>query len=536
MAPQFPSIQSFFPTTSSPKTKQLPSSSTAEAGDGFTSDEVDVVLHPTIDNSWTPTQDYEEFDIGALNAGPKCVTFMGRIVNSYDQTTPSKRPRAAKGCVKLILADDTGALTESPALWYANMEYKLRLGLLITVWTPHISHSDTGSLAPSSAPLFTSIFPERDRSCHFMIHENSDDGVLCKKPLGYKEGHPLPGLMTLKNFIDGGYDVVDARILVCVKSIGARKKFTDKNGILSEAINIGVFDDTAEGTLTLWGSSTASATPWQPSQTVLLISNPGWRIDRKAWISLTANTHVEVDPCIADAVWLRSFAQRLTKREHINPPYPEGVFDTESAQTSPVRVLYRLADIDEFARAAPKEKFIGYLSVIVMELNIVTLYRRSMLMCTECCGVPLYANTITAKCKQCEQTLQLAINPRLVSLSFIISPLPSPHSILKQVGPVIDETGQIATGKLIFSTTAWEQLLGRTADQLVTSTLEVLNYLEQRLLFLRVTLGFGWALGDSAGEQVVERAWKRNGPGTDVSAPSREKGEVGRLCIWCVKM
>ena len=104
------------------------------------------------------------------------------------------------------------------------MEYKFRLGHLISVWTPHISHGETGALAPSSAPLFTSIFPERDRSCHLMIHENSDEGVQYKKPLGYKEGQPLLGLMTLRNFIDGGYDVADGRILVCVRSIGAKKK------------------------------------------------------------------------------------------------------------------------------------------------------------------------------------------------------------------------------------------------------------------------------------------------------------------------
>jgi hypothetical protein len=30
--------------------------------------------------------------------------------------------------------------------------------------------------------------------------------------------------MTLQNFVDGGYDVVDAKILVVVKSIGAKKK------------------------------------------------------------------------------------------------------------------------------------------------------------------------------------------------------------------------------------------------------------------------------------------------------------------------
>ena len=30
--------------------------------------------------------------------------------------------------------------------------------------------------------------------------------------------------MTLKSFIEGGYDVPDGKILVCVKSIGGRKK------------------------------------------------------------------------------------------------------------------------------------------------------------------------------------------------------------------------------------------------------------------------------------------------------------------------
>lgn len=78
-----------------------------------------------------------------------------------------------------------------------------------------------------------------------------------------------------------------------------------------------------------------------------------------------------------------------------------------------------------------------------------------------------------------------------------------------QLGNIVDETGQISCGKLILSDAAWEQLLGRTAAQLVTASLEVMKYLEERLLFLRVTLGFMLHLG-----------------GED---------EVGRLAIWCVK-
>lgn len=57
-----------------------------------------------------------------------------------------------------------------------------------------------------------------------MVHENSDQQTLCRTPLGYREGQQLGGLMTLKSFVEGGYDVSDGKILVVVKSIGAKKK------------------------------------------------------------------------------------------------------------------------------------------------------------------------------------------------------------------------------------------------------------------------------------------------------------------------
>lgn len=67
----------------------------------------------------------------------------------------------------------------------------------------------------------------------------------------------------------------------------------------------------------------------------------------------------------------------------------------------------------------------------------------------------------------------------------------------------MDETGVIAPGKLIWSPAAWEQLLGRTADELAGSSTELLRYLEKRLSFLRVTLVFGWAGDDVTGGRLV---------------------------------
>ena len=113
-------------------------------------------------------------------------------------------------------------------LWYAKIDYNLRIGLLVSIWTAHVSNAESGSLMVRDTSLVTSIFPERDNSCYFMAQEKSDEGMVCKSPLGYRDGEQMDGLMTLKNFIEGGYELADGKILVCVKSIGGRKKCEDE--------------------------------------------------------------------------------------------------------------------------------------------------------------------------------------------------------------------------------------------------------------------------------------------------------------------
>jgi hypothetical protein len=119
---------------------------------------------------------------------------------------------------------------------------------------------------------------------------------------------------------------------------------------------------------------------------------------------------------MADARYVRALAQRLTKKEHVNPPFHTDVFDVQAAEEAPVRVLYKLSEVDEFARKNPNEKVMGYISVIVTEVHVVSNFKRNMLMSTECCGLPIFANVVKAKCRQCEKEAALRINPRIVSL------------------------------------------------------------------------------------------------------------------------
>lgn len=69
-----------------------------------------------------------------------------------------------------------------------------------------------------------------------------------------------------------------------------------------------------------------SSSAWKVSSTILLMSSPGLKTEGRPTLTIDTKTHVDIDPCMTDAFWLRKFAQNLTKREHVNPPFPkEGV-------------------------------------------------------------------------------------------------------------------------------------------------------------------------------------------------------------------
>jgi hypothetical protein len=161
-----------------------------------------------------------------------------------------------------------------------------------------------------------------------MFHDHSDEGVQFKLPLGYNIGRaePVgesPELMTLKHFINGGHDVTNLRLLLCVKGVGARTKVALKKLGPTDMVKVMVFDDTAEADLTLWGEMTISATTWIASETVLMITNPKWSLGgKRVNLSVNGNTIFDINPTIEDTEWLRGFAVRLTKKQHINPPFP----------------------------------------------------------------------------------------------------------------------------------------------------------------------------------------------------------------------
>ena len=66
---------------------------------------------------------------------------------------------------------------------------------------------------------------------------------------------------------------------------------------------------------------------------------------------------------------------------------------------------------------------------------------------------------------------------------------------------MIDETGGISGAKVVLSDKAWTQLLGRSAEELAKTDAGVLKSMEQRMMYLRITLMF-WC-SEEVGKLVI---------------------------------
>jgi hypothetical protein len=233
MVKQNTSIQSFFPLQTSPL-KGMSRISSPIPGDGFTVNELDTSLVLAPRDDWTPPADYEEYEIDVLAPGPARIKIVGRIVNLFESSPKAKLPTGAKGSLHLVIKDNTDAVTVSfgklslyehvlncskVRLSYTLISYPLRIGQLVAVWATYVANGDRGIFPCAVAPLYVKIFPEKDKSCHIRLLDDPENIRVCQKPLNYEST-----LMSLREFTQGGFEVTDAKVLVIVKSISARKK------------------------------------------------------------------------------------------------------------------------------------------------------------------------------------------------------------------------------------------------------------------------------------------------------------------------
>ncbi|KAI1495171.1 hypothetical protein F5X96DRAFT_613698 [Biscogniauxia mediterranea] len=507
MSTLFPSIQAFY-------SKELPPSSPnssdqpipLNAGDGFTSSEIDAVLDPH-SRPWQLTRIYEACPIALLQGGARDYQISGRIVNL--STTVASSPGHVSYSF-LVVSDGSAVITIK--LYHSHSSIsasQLVLGRRINIWVTYIAQKQNGIEPIPFCFSATTIHPGINKAHYIVFHVDqigSDNDRSLRHPIeiDISQHNCLPDLMTLKAFISSGYDLGEGRILVCVRSIGPRRTVHSKKQ--QEPLNlveVGIFDDTANCMLKLWGDKVASARTWVPNKTILLILKPTCRIPERSNVhqagvypelGIGYNSIVDVDPDFAEADWLRKKVQDMSKKDSVHIPFPPNTWDVVRAMKGPDRILFTIAEVeDQVLHSETKSDFTGKVNVIILEMNLMDYWRRGKMCCTDCCGVPLYSNKPVATCKNCGAQKELFLNSRII-------------------GSMIDESGAIASSKLGWNDDAWTQLFfGSILDEepndktdggnLIEQSWEditaldtnSLRDLEDQLLYSRITLTFGWS-------------------------------------------
>ncbi|KAK3684730.1 hypothetical protein B0T22DRAFT_196272 [Podospora appendiculata] len=520
------SIQSFYQKetlSSPPRPPHMPPKphkpDAPRLNDGYAPAEADASLRP-LTQTWKPQGTYKEKSIGDLQLGPAKVRFMGRIVNFSTATDDrSKRSLLPQGFHFLVVRDNTGTVAVK-LLATDNDNERLRLGKLVTVWTTFVSEYSSATSSASATrfsfvSMIVTVHPSSTSSSCIKFHQEplgSRDLSLCRLPLDYvpgsKSSSAMPGLMNLKAYMAAGYDSIsEARLLVCVSSVGPRKSFkSDKIQGNFNVVEVLVFDETADCIMKLWEDKVGSAKAWIPNKTTLLITSPSFspptKKASKGELGIGISTMIDVDPAFPDADWLHRFAASRMKQESVYIPFPTGIWDVEEAINGFDGALFTLADIDDFVRGDAKAIFTGKLNLMVFSVRIIEQYRQRRLCCYECCGQPLYSNKPRATCWNCRNERSLSLNPRII-------------------GSLADETGSIAAGKLIWSDEAWSELfygnensktgekrptnidavdlgssdhhgIARSWRGLTDLETESLGDVEDMLQYARFTLTFGW--------------------------------------------
>ena len=436
-------------------------------------------------------------------------------------------------------------------LWYAEVSYQIRLGDLVAVWTTYVTSASSNPASPDSsqaATLVTHVFPEREAGCAIRDANRSGlDRSVCNTPLGYVCGRPLFGLMSLTSFFDDkGDEVLNAKILVCIKAVGSMPTCmfrpppspprlsselgllrlysldiaTSKEGDPVRTLSVVICDESSEATLSISGPVVSSAILWKEHSTILLLSSPAKRLGHN--LTITTRTLIEINPNVSEAEHLRKWIQR--ENCPINEPFPVALFDIEAITQAPIRLQFTLASLDSFIRALPSQPHTGYLSVILTKLNLLSLWKTRQLFSMQCrCGKPIYANARSGHCAACDTSdINLRINANLVSemtdetgaISSTFLPSTSHPPNPSKTTHIPSRQHSRQPSKILWTDEAWTQLLGQSPEQLAKlvdagdSTqaqhdLNVLRYLEQRLMFMRVILLVGWTGDDELGGRLA---------------------------------
>lgn len=413
MVPSFPTIQSFY-RGELPDTSDSPQNRQYTSGDGFTGQEVSSTLRP-LSQPWNPDRVYRKQSISRLHTGSGHYEVTGRIVNFTQPGTWNNPQSSTEEQYLILLSDDTGVIavsvTSGPHRSYVLTDTQVRMlypkpcnlnlifGNRVTIYTAYITDftgSEPGYL--SHVDYCTTICPARSNATHIDFHQDtpsSEQESTFRIPpsLHLQSANGHPGLMSLESFLSSGFDVGEGEILVCVRSVRPQTTFQRRRRETTiELAEIDIFDDSTTSILKLWGDHAASAKSFVPNQTLLLISQPtchagatrGAQEQHASELSVGYHSMIFVDPDTPQSRWMRSKITELSRKHSIVTMVPEDAWDLEEVDSKPVSMeIYTIAEADERVRKNFEQEFAGKMCVMILEVNIITLWRKGRFCCAE---------------------------------------------------------------------------------------------------------------------------------------------------------
>ena len=141
-------------------------------------------------------------------------------------------------------------------------------------------------------------------------------------------------------------------------------------------------------------------------------------------ISITSLSQIIVDPRLRQVRELRH--QAMKEYFPDNERLPPSLFDSDNLTPAANKIQYTLAEFADTVSRNPLHQHVGYISVLLADIDLVGLAKKGCLFSMECCATMMFANCEHVFCDYCGEVATLYLNP----------------NILREI---VDETGSIRT-------------------------------------------------------------------------------------------
>ncbi|KAK5194889.1 hypothetical protein LTR92_005018 [Exophiala xenobiotica] len=499
----------------------------------------------------TSLSQYPKLKISQLKSGPVQACITGIVANLQNHSPADlTTPNGARGCVKMILKDETGEILVS--LWFLDTRFNVILNHIVTIWTTYCS--STSNISPQTnskaltAPLCTSLFPERNVGCGLRIFRN-DSQLLspADSDLRSRVARSLDcwdAITSLESFIGGDGSIENVQILVCVTGIGdcvTGSKSPAKTSHQFPAIPVFVVDQSRPLSpirLIFENPLHESVPQLRPHHTVLFVTDP--RLVGTQLLVLSHTSRVLVDPDTVAANTLRRYLGQLSPPCNMTPEengHFEGSEELDELFAGPPQ-LTSLLGVWTLMSKDQGNPCQAAVPVIITSLSLALLFRHEALFCMTCpsCFAARYSNEAEYWC-DCDEDagMDMRLNPQFLcgfsdeTTGYLRFPSSTAEGLNSQDGhhatnltwPLLGDTES-----MFLTDKACTALLGMTPIEIESlgilqsshDCLATLTTIEEKLLWSRIILLIGWTgsgglqIGDQQEGITVSHAGGNQGP------------------------